>query len=228
MKNPHWGAQMDSFCKVWQKKYIEYQWLVHHSPAAVSSYKYVCVWEIREWNQSWNTEGVSMLQTVLTGGPSSLSKPSPHTLPTLEFWNLWVIHPTIFVIFWNQQANKHGQLGMVTATGQVCVGVKKLWMLFFFYSSHNHYHSRFIQGEIIGQQIFHPIFECGQMAINTFAFTHVWTKLICLHHTEPLSIQVPHQQKRMCALRDMWFVFTVYETHYHLKQSGYYIEYREL
>lgn len=159
MKNPHWGAQMDSFCKVWQKKYIEYQWLVHHSPAAVSSYKYVCVWEIREWNQSWNTEGVSMLQTVLTGGPSSLSKPSPHTLPTLEFWNLWVLHPTIFVIFWNQQANKHGQLGMVTATGQVCVGVKKLWMLFFFYSSHNHYHSRFIQGEIIGQQIFHPIFE---------------------------------------------------------------------
>lgn len=65
----------------------------------------------------------------------------------------------------------------------------------------------------------YPTFKYGQTQHPQIHLPLDSTKLTCLHHTESLPIQVPHQQKRTCALVNMWLMHTIYEIHDHFKQS---------
>lgn len=190
MKITHLSALKNSFYKVWRKKI---QWLVHHLPLY---HHIMCV--IGRKVISRMTKGVSMLQTVWVGRSNSLSKLSTHTIPGLQVGVIFIIS-TFF------ETNK--PISMVTATGNVCMGVKSMAGCFKFVT-------QLQPSQVIPRR--------DHWTVDVSLVLSVWPQLhmdnamiICLHHTEPLIVQVHHQQKKM------WFtaiVFTVYETHDHLKQ----------
>lgn len=138
--------------------------------------------------------------------------------PPLKPFHRWKLGATTFGKAQNQQSNKHANLA--ATIGQVCIGVKKHFSLSFYITTtvtesrtplrRDQRVSPLSRTRDHPKQVIYYVIYCLQTCLDNSSYN-----LICLNHTESLSIQVPHQQRRMLALKDLWFtvfVYTVYET----------------